>query len=120
MSEKPFDQSRAASRNFSPEVKPLESRFLLSRSQKLTFPDGTTIFAPLESHLPRTGGISVQSGSVLGIGVGQSTANMVQATDNGSANLQAQWNGGPVRSFTGVSSIVVETGRASAIRSHST
>ena len=112
MSEKPFDQSRAASRNFSPEVKPLESRLLLSRSQKLTFPDGTTIFAPLESHLPRTGGISVQSGSVLGIGVGQSTANMVQATDNGSANLQAQWNGGPVRSFTGVSSIVVETGRA--------
>ena len=71
MSEKPSNQSLAASRKFIPELKPLESRLLLSQSQRVSFPDGTSFVFPTFAHLPRTGGVSVQNGTVLGIGVGQ-------------------------------------------------
>ena len=83
MSGKPSHQGPTASRKFLPDVKPLESRLLLSQSQKVSFPDGISIVFPIFMHLPRTGGVSAQTGTVLGIGVGQSTTNMVQVTDDG-------------------------------------
>jgi hypothetical protein len=112
MSHNPSDQGPTASRRFSPEVKLLESRLLLSQSQKVSFPDGSSLVFPLFMHLPRTGGASVQRGSVLGIGVGQPKTNMAQVTDDGEGDVQAEWNGGPVRSFTGIKSTVIQTQRA--------
>ena len=69
MSDQPSLQGPGPSRKFLPEVKPLESRLLLSR--RVSFPDGTSFIFPTFTHLPRTGGVSEQSGTVLGIGVGQ-------------------------------------------------
>lgn len=112
MGEKPSNQSLAPSRKFIPELKPLESRLLLSQSQRLSFPDGTSFVFPTFMHLPRTGGVSVQNGTVLGIGVGQRRNNAVQVTDHGNGDFQAEWNGGPVRPFTAVQSIVIEAQRA--------
>ena len=100
MSDQPTLQGPGPSRKFLPEVKPLESRLLLSR--QVSFPDGTSIIFPTFAHLPRTGGVSEQSGSVLSIGVGQPATNTVQVTDLGQGRIQAEWNGGPVHSFTGI------------------
>ncbi len=116
MSEKPSNQNLAVSRKFIPELKPLESRLLLS--QEVSFPDGTSFIFPTFLHLPRTGGVSVQMGTVLGIGVGERKNNAVQVTDLGNGDFQAEWNRGPVRSFTVVKSIVIEAQRAS--RNHIT
>ena len=81
MSDQPSLQGPGPSRKFLPEVKPLESRLLLSR--QVSFPDGTSFIFPTFIHLPRTGGVSEQSGTVLGIGVGQPMTNTVQVTDDG-------------------------------------
>jgi hypothetical protein len=110
MSDQPSLQGPGPSRKFLPEVKPLESRLLLSR--QVSFPDGTSINFPTFPHLPRTGGVSEQSGSVVSIGVGQPTTNAVQVTDLGQGGIQAEWNGGPVHSFTGISSSIIQTGRS--------
>jgi hypothetical protein len=112
MSDKPSHQERTASRKFSPEVKLLERRLLLSQFQKVSFPGGTSFVFPPFNHLPRTGGIFAQKGSVLGIGVGQPTANTVQVTDDGQGDVQAEWNGGPDRSFTSIKATVIQTQRA--------
>jgi hypothetical protein len=112
MSDKPSHQGQTASRKFFPEVKLLESRLLLSQSQKVSFPDGSSLVFPLFMRLPRTGGASVQRGTVLGIGVGEPTTNMVHVTDDGDGDVQAEWNGGPARSFTGIQSTVIQTQRA--------
>jgi hypothetical protein len=112
MTDKPSHHGPVASRKFLPEVKPLESRLLLSQSQKVSFPDGSSFAFPLFRHLPRTGGVSVQRGTHLGIGVGQPTANTVQVNDDGQRDVQAEWNGGPAQSFTGIHSIVIEAQRA--------
>jgi hypothetical protein len=85
---------------------------LLSQSVKLNFPDGSSLVVPLIARLPRTGGVSMQRGTILGIGVGQPPGNTVQVTDVGSEDVQAQWNGGPVNSFSGTGTIVVEAQRA--------
>jgi hypothetical protein len=110
MSEKPSNQSVAVSRKFLPDLKPLESRLLLSR--QVSFPDGTSIIFPTFPHLPRTGGVSEQSGTVVGIGVGQRTTNTVQVTDLGQGGIEAEWNGGPVHTFTGIGSSVIQTERS--------
>ena len=110
MSDQPSLQGPGPSRKFLPEVKPLESRLLLSR--QVSFPDGTSFIFPTFTHLPRTGGVSEQSGTILGIGVGQRTTNTVQVTDDGQGGIQAEWNGGPVHSFTGIRSTVIQTERA--------
>jgi hypothetical protein len=89
-------------------VNPLESRFLLSGLEPR---GGTTGGDDLPRLLPRTGGVSVQTGSELGIGVGQPTANTVQVTDDHVGNVQAQWNGGPLHSFTGVTTTFIEAER---------
>jgi hypothetical protein len=62
--------------------------------------------------LPRTGGVFVQTGSELGIGVGQPTRNTVQVTDDHAGDVQAQWNGGPNHLLTGVTTIFIEAERA--------
>jgi hypothetical protein len=90
-------------------VNPLESRFLLSG------PDprgGSTGGDDLPRLLPRTGGVFVQTGSELGIGVGQPTTNTVQVTDDHAGNVQAQWNAGPNHVLTGVTTIFIEAERA--------
>ena len=110
MSDQPSLQGPGPSRKFLPEVKPLESRLLLSR--QVSFPDGTSFIFPTFHRLPRTGGVSEQSGTVLGIGVGQPTTNTVQVTDDGQGGIQAEWNGGPVHSFTGITSSVIQTERS--------
>jgi hypothetical protein len=62
--------------------------------------------------LPRTGGVFVQTGSELGIGVGQPTFNTVQVTDDHVGDVQAHWNGRPVHSLTGVTTTFIEAERA--------
>jgi len=110
MSDQPSLQGPGPSRKFLPEVKPLESRLLLSL--QVSFPDGTSFIFPTFPRLPRTGGVSEQSGTVLGIGVGQRTTNTVHVTDDGQGGIQAEWNGGPVHSFTGITSSVIQTERS--------
>ena len=89
MSDEQPRQNTAPSREFLPGVKPLEDRCLLSSA-------GSFGFSPLFHILPRTGGVSAQTGSMLAIGVGQPTTNTVQVTDDGKGDIQAEWNGGPV------------------------
>ncbi len=110
MSDQPSLQGPGPSRKFLPEVKPLESRLLLSR--QVSFPDGTSFIFPTFVHLPRTGGVSEQSGTVLGVGVGQPKTNTVQVTDDGQGGIQAEWNSGPVHSFAGITSSVIQTERS--------
>jgi hypothetical protein len=98
-------QTTAPSREFLPGVKPLEDRCLPS----LVASSG---FFPLFHLLPRTGGVSAQTGSMLAIGVGQPTTNTVQLTDDGRGDVQAEWNGGPVHSFTTVAKTVIQAERA--------
>jgi hypothetical protein len=117
MSDRPSHQGPTASRRYCPELKALESRVLLSRSQTVSFPDGSSLVFPLFKNLPRTGGVSVQRGSVMSIGVGQSTTNKVEVTDDGAGDDTDEWNGGPVHSLTGIKSTVIqlERGRTNQI-----
>jgi hypothetical protein len=92
-----------------PDVNPLESRFLLSGPNPR---GGSTGGDDLPRLLPRTGGVSIQTGSELGIGVGQPTRNTVQVTDDHTGDVQAQWNGGPLHSFMGVTTTFIEAERA--------
>jgi hypothetical protein len=110
MSDHPSHREPGASRKFIPEVKPLEYRLLLS--QRVSFPDGGRLVVPTFLHLPRTGGISVHTGAVLEIGVGQPTTNSVQVTDDAKGDVQAEWNGGSVQALTGITSTVIESRRA--------
>jgi hypothetical protein len=48
----------------------------------------------------------------LGIGVGQPSTNIVQVTDAGQGGVQADWNGGPVHSLTGIQATVIQAQRA--------
>jgi hypothetical protein len=108
MSDKTSHQDHAASRKFVPDVKPLENRLLLSQFQRVSFPDGASVVFPTFINLPRTGGVSMQTGSILGIGVAQPTTNMVHVTDNGRGSFTAEWNGRPTHSFTGITATVVQ------------
>ena len=114
MSDKASHRGPAASRKFAPDVNALESRLLLSQSQKVSFPDGSSSVFPLFKTLPNKGGVFVQDGSVVSIGVGQPTTNAAHVTDDGAGNDTVEWNGGPVHSLTGVDSTLIETRRAKA------
>lgn len=105
MSDEQPRQNTAPSREFLPGVKPLEDRCLLSSV-------GSLGFTPLFPTLPRTGGVSAQTGSMLAIGVGQPTTNTVHLTDDGHGDIDAEWNRRPAHSFTAVTSTVIQTGRA--------
>jgi hypothetical protein len=109
MSAQPSHQGSGPSRKFVPDVNPLESRFLLSAPNPR---GGSTGGDDLPRLLPRTGGVFVQTGSELGIGVGQPTKNKVQVTDDHAGDVQAQWNGGPNHSLTGVTTTFIEAERA--------
>lgn len=110
MSSESAFRGTGCSKQFLPELKPLESRLLLSRL--VNFPDGTSVTIPALGHLPRTGGVSEQSGAVLGIGVGHAKGNSVNVSDSGKGGILAEWNGGPVHSFTSVKATVIEIERA--------
>jgi hypothetical protein len=110
MSDNALHPDPGPSRKFIPEINPLESRLLLSRI--VSFPDGTRVVFPSVLHLPRTGGVSFQNGTLLGIGVGQPTTNTVHVTDDGKGDVQAKWNGGPVHSLTGTTETVIQARRA--------
>jgi hypothetical protein len=109
MSDQPSHQGPGPSRKFIPDVNRLESRCLLSGRNPR---GGTTGGDDLPRLLPRTGGVFVQTGSELGIGVGQPTTNTVRVTDDHAGNVQAQWNGGPNHTLTGVTTIFIEAERA--------
>ena len=110
MSDRPPQQLPGTARKFVPSVNPLESRLLLS--QQVLFPDGSRFVFPLEAKLPRTGGVAIQSGTALTIGVGQPTTNTVVIQGVGAGNTSAEWNGRPTRAFTGVDAALVQTGSA--------
>jgi len=105
MSERSFHDDPGPSRKFGPEVNRLENRALLS----FVSPG-----LPIRWHpgLPRTGGISVQSGTGVFVGVGQPTTNTAQVTDDGKGDVEADWNGGKVHSFSGVATTVIQAERA--------
>jgi len=111
MSDHLSQQAPTASRKFLPNVNPLESRRLLS--QLVFFPDRFSYSFPTFIHLPRTGGVSLQSGTTLTVGVGQRTTNKVLATLDGVGDAQAEWNGRAVHSFMGVQATLVQIGAAS-------
>jgi hypothetical protein len=96
-------------RKFAPDLNPLETRFLLSA---LTFPDGSTYTSPTFVRLPRTGGVSAQSGTLLSIGVGQRPGNMVNYTETGAGIVAAEWNGGPTHVFAGIGATIIQAERS--------
>jgi hypothetical protein len=87
-------------------MKSLESRLLLST----TIPqrDSITWFP----NPPRTGGIALQSGSVLSCLVGRPKGNVVQVTDDGKGDVQMSWNFGQPHAFTGVAMEIIQAERA--------
>ena len=111
MSDRSSDQPPVTPRKLVPCVNPLESRLLLS--QQVFFPDGFSHVFPTFIRLPRTGGVALQSGTTLTVGVGQRTTNTVLATLDGVGGAQVEWNGRPVHSFTGVEATLVQIGGAS-------
>jgi len=114
MSDRPSHQSPGTGRKFLPSVNPLESRVLLS--EVLSFADGSRFAFPFFARLPRTGGIALQGGTALTVGVGQPTTNNFHATLDGEGDATVEWNGRPAHSFTGVDATLVQTGRARSDR----
>jgi hypothetical protein len=110
MSDRPSHQSPGTTGKFVPSVIPLESRLLLSR--QVLFPDGSQVLFPLINKLPRTGGVAIQSGTALTIGVGQPTTNKAVVQGVGGANTSAEWNGRAAHSFTGVDAALLQIGGA--------
>jgi hypothetical protein len=49
---------------------------------------------------------------MVAIGVGQPRSNTVQITDDGAGDIQAEWNGGPVHTFSAVTTTVIQAERA--------
>jgi hypothetical protein len=89
-------------------VNTLESPVLLSQFQRVSFLDGTSVEFPIFRNLPRTGGVAVQTGTILGVGVAQPTTNVAHVTDEDPEEFTAEWNGRPSKSFTGVTATIVQ------------
>ena len=106
MSDRPIDQDVGPSRDFVPEVNALEARNLPSA----VIPRGDSIV--WHPNPPRTGGIAVQSGSVLSCFVGQTRENVVQVTDDGKGDVAMSWNFGQPHSFHGVATSIIQAQRA--------
>lgn len=62
---------------------------------------------------PRTGGIAEQVGSLLIVDlrnkVGQPGLDTATVVDDGKGDIQVNWDGGPVHSFSGVKQIVIDS-----------
>ena len=119
MSDQKSRQQTGPARSFVPAVSPLEIRCLMSTGARgvgavpeLGLEPPPPPFPVLPVRLPRTGGVSTQVGAIIGIGVGHPPGNAVQINDEGAGNYQADWNGGPVHSFTGVQAIGLFAERA--------
>jgi hypothetical protein len=111
MSYRRSEQSPTPSnKKFVPDLNALESRLLLSR--QVPFPDGTSFVFPSFVHLPRTGGVALQSGTALTVGVGQPTTNTAHVSFTGAGAATVEWNGRAPQSFTSVQAILVQAGRA--------
>jgi hypothetical protein len=91
-------------------VDALEGRLLLSRA--VFFPDGASFIFPTFRNLPRTGGVFVQSGTALSIGVGQRTSNTVHVSGLEGGMASVEWNGRAAHSLTGVQEILVQAARS--------
>ena len=90
-----------------PYVEVLEGRRLFSL---ILFPPGRGIDGV---SLLRTSGVAVQSGSLLTVvlehKVGQPGLDTVKVVDDGKGDIQVNWDGGPVHSFSGVGQIVIDS-----------
>jgi hypothetical protein len=112
MSDRPSNLSPANQRKFVPSWNPLESRVLLS--QRVFFPDGSSLVFPLFNRLPRTGGTAHQSGTALTIGVGQPTTNRAsiafgpESPTTAVGKAVVEWNGRHSLVFKSVQATLVE------------
>jgi hypothetical protein len=108
MSDHSSDRSHGPARQFVPDVTLLEDRQLLSTT--VTFPDGHTFVVP-DIQLPRTGGVAVQTGAALRIGVADNPSfSTLQITTDGAGNVVTRWDNGAVHVFHGVRAIVASVG----------
>jgi hypothetical protein len=106
MIDQPSHQGSGPPRKFVPELKSLESRFLLSaavpqRDSIIWFPDP-----------PRTGGLAIQTGSILNCVAGNPRRNSVQVIDDGRGHVEMSWNFGKPQAFTGVTTTIIQAQRA--------
>jgi hypothetical protein len=98
-------------KKFVPDLSALENRLLLA-SHQITFPDGVSFDFPIFRVLPRTGGATVQSGTLLTLGVGQRTTNTAHVNFAGAGAGTVEWNGRSPHAFTSTQAILVQAGRA--------
>jgi hypothetical protein len=106
MSHQSSQQGPGPSRKFVPDLNPLESRFLLSSTAQTGLQD------PIGPEPEGDRGVATQSGSFLSVVVDHSKTNTVQVTDDHAGNVQAEWNGDPSHSFTGVTATSILAERA--------
>jgi hypothetical protein len=60
-------------------------------------------------HFPQSGGVAVQTGTVLSITVVRKPPiSMVRVSDDGAGEVTAEWDGGPAHSFSGVQTIDID------------
>jgi hypothetical protein len=80
----------------------------------ITVPDSSAAVRTVHAraHAPTHGGTAVQSGNTLEVKVRKPTTNTVRILDKGAGTIEVAWNGGPVRSFTGVTTILVHARNA--------
>jgi hypothetical protein len=98
------------------EVELLEGR--LVPSQLTVAPSAVGHVIPSDSYinrLPRTGGVAIQVGSILEIGVAPAGSalprtpflGITKIVEDGRGDVSVSWDGGPVHQFSGVSTITV-------------
>jgi hypothetical protein len=80
----------------------------------ITVPDSSAAVGAVRSraHAPTHGGTAVQRGNTLNVKVTKPTANTVRILDKAAGTIEVAWNGGPVRTFTGVTTILVHARNA--------
>ncbi len=103
-------RSRARQR---PSIERLEGRLVLSSFRLHTsavIPHAASVV--WQPNPPRTGGLAVQSGSVVSCFVGEPKMNEVQVVDDGSGDVQMSWNSGQPHAFQGVTTSVIQAQRA--------
>jgi hypothetical protein len=66
----------------------------------------------MDGHARDAGPFVRANGPILNVVVNRPTTNVVQVTNEGSGNVQVEWNGGKAHAFTGVETVVVDTHNA--------